>query len=271
MSIKRNAVVAGATLALVGGVSGLTAGTAGAATPSCGNGCVDLFSLEFGHHSSPNYVMDVWRQAAKVGQPVILFRTSDTDPAEDFTLEGQGTVSDFRAAGLVSQAVALHYGGGCEVPGPTPSPTPSLAPTVVPEAVSAPPCAVFYPDDEAFEFEYAPYGVDSGLCPGVARTAASNEGVTLQPCGVSSRTVWIADTADSPATLASEYVPLINASDTNFSHPFVLTYPGNGYPTDVPRPQLRVNNITGFSSGPGPVLGSVDDSQLWGADFGVLR
>ncbi len=44
-------------------------------------------------------------------------------------------------------------------------------------------------------------------------------------------------------------MPVINGSDTNFSHPFVLTYPGNGFPTDKPRPQLQVKNLTGFSDG----------------------
>ena len=78
-------------------------------------------------------------------------------------------------------------------------------------------------DDPAFETEYAPYGVDSGLSVGVASTAVQNEGVSLQPCGVSSRTVWILDLNDSPSTFNHDYVPLINGSDTNFSHPFVLT------------------------------------------------
>ena len=121
------------------------------------------------------------------------------------------------------------------------------------------------------EFEYAPFGVDSGLCVGVAATATAKEGVTLQPCGVSAKTVWIEDDNDSPATAINGYVPLINGSDTNFSHPFVLTYPGNGFPTDKPRPQLFVNNLTGFSHGFGSPIGSVQDNQLWGADFGVLR
>ena len=67
-------------------------------------------------------------------------------------------------------------------------------------------------------------------------------------------------------------MPLINGSDTNFSHPFVLTYPKNGFPTDRPRPQLLVQNLTGFSHGfPGTPIGSVQDNQLWGADFGILR
>ena len=75
---------------------------AGAATPSCGPSCIDPFSFQFGTHHSPNYVLDVFRQGDKVGQPIILFRASNDDPAEDFTVSFQGTVSDFYAAGLVS-------------------------------------------------------------------------------------------------------------------------------------------------------------------------
>jgi hypothetical protein len=248
MSIKSKVFAAAATLTLVGGVGAVGAMSASAATPSCGGTCADLFSYQFGHHSSPNYVMDVWRQAAKVGQPIILYRTSDTDLAEDFTVSFQGSTSDFFAAGLVSAAVALHY--GCTV-----------GPFVT--------CAAGV-DDPAFEFEYAPDGVDSGLCVGVFSTAVQGSKVSLEPCGVSSKTVWIADTADS-VTVTHGYVPLINGSDSNFSHPFVMTYPANGYPTDKPRPQLTTTNLTGFSNGVVPELGTVDDSQLWGGDFGVLR
>ena len=243
MSIKSKVFAAAATLTLVGGVGAVGAMSASAATPSAGPTAIDLFSREFGTHASPNYVMDVWRQAAKVGQPIILYRTSDTDPAEDFTVSFQGTVADFFAAGLVSAAVDLHYGAG----------------------------AVGFPNDPAFEIEYAPYGVDSGLCMGTAATAVQGSDVSLQPCGVSSKTVWVSDAGDS-ATVTSGYVPLINGSDTNFSHPFVLTYPENGYPTDTPRPQLTTTNLTGFSgSFLIPELGTVNDNQLWGADFGVLR
>jgi hypothetical protein len=258
MSIKSKVLAAAATLTLVGGVGmagALSAGTASAATPSCGGSCIDIFSHQFGTHRTPNYVVDVLRQGEKVGQPIVLFRTANFDPAEDWTVSFQGTTADFFAAGLVGAAVALHY--GCIA------------------TVNFPDCygldiAV---NDPAFEIEYAPYGVDSGLCLGVASTAVQEEGVTLQPCGVSAKTVWIADIFDSPSTLFNGYVPLINGSDTNFSQPFVLTYPASGYPTNMPRPQLQVDNITGFSQGfpPGPELGTVQDNQLWGADFGVLN
>jgi hypothetical protein len=251
MSFKSKLLAGAATLALVGSVSIVGALSASAATPSCGRDCINIFSRAFGTHRTPNFVMDVLRQGAKVGQPIILFRTSNTDPAEDFVPSIQGTTADFYAAGLVSAAVALHY--GC-IPGG-----------------NFPNCGTTGVDDPAIEVEYAPFGVDSGLCVGLAATATQGEGVTLQPCGVSAKTVWIIDVNDSPATFNRGYVPLINGSTTNFSHPHVLTYPANGFPTDKPRPQLQVKNLTGFSHGRGTPIGSVQDIQLWGADFGVLR
>ncbi len=259
MSIKSKGLAVAATLTLLGGVGAagaLGAGTASAATPSCGGSCIDIFSHQFGTHRTPNYAVDVLRQGEKVGQPIILFRTANYDPALDWTVSFQGTTADFQAAGLVGAAVALHYG---------------CIPTVnFPDCYGQTAVAV---NDPAFEIEYAPYGVDSGLCLGVASTAVEEEGVTLQPCGVSAKTVWIADIFDSPSTLFNGYIPLINGSDTNFSQPFVLTYPASGYPTDMPRPQLQVDNLSGESQGfpPGPELGTVNDNQLWGADFGVLN
>ena len=93
-------------------------------------------------------------------------------------------------------------------------------------------------------------------------SAPSGVGATVT-CGVSGKTVWILDPGDSPATINHDYVPVINGSDTNFSHPFVMTYPKNGHPTDTPRPQVFVQNLAGFSHGPGDPIGSVQDNQLW--------
>jgi len=239
MSIKSKVFAATAALTMIGGAGAIGATSASAATPSCGKSCINVFSPLFGTHRNPSFVLDVLRQGEKVGQPIILFRAANFDPAEDFVVSYQGLVSDFFAAGLVSAAVDLHYGAG----------------------------AVGFPDDFAYEIQYSPYGVDSGLCAGVATTAVAGTKVSLQPCGVSSKTVWIVDSADSTFT---GYVPLINGSDTNFSQPYVLTYPGNGYPTDIPRPQLFVTNLTGFSNGTFNNPSAVNDNQLWGFDQGVL-
>jgi hypothetical protein len=227
MSIKSKVLAAAATLTLVGGLGITGELAASAATPSCGYNCIDIFSNEFGTHHSPNFVLDVQRQSAKVGQPIILYRTSNSDPAEDFTVSYQGTVADFYAAGLVSASLDLHYS-----------------------------------HLHAFEFQYSPNGVDSGLCVGVGSTAATNTPVALEPCGSSAKTVWVVDSYNS---IAGHYVPLINGSDTNFSHPYVLHYPGNAYPTDSPRPQLNTYELQQYSNG------TVYNNEQWGADYGILK
>ena len=207
MGLKSKVFAAAATLTLVGGVSTVGMLSASAATPSCGGACVDIFSREFGTHRTPNFVLDVWRQGAKVGQPIILFRTSDTDPAEDINASFQGLTSDFFAAGLVSSAVELHYGGGLgtadwreRLPG-----RPGVRARV--------------------------HAVRRGQRPVRRRCQHRRPGHQGQPAAV-----WrfVEDRLDRGhrrlAPSASGYVPLINGSDTNFSHPFVLTYPTNGLP-----------------------------------------
>jgi hypothetical protein len=205
MSIRSKVLAVAATMTMVGGVSAVGLLPAGASTPPCGTSCVTGFSQEFGS----GFVLDVFRQGETVGQPVILFRASNSDPAEDFTISDQGTVDDYNAAGLVSNALALHYG--------------SL---------------------NAFEYEYSPYGVDSGLCLGTGSTPGNGTPVALEPCGQSGKTVWVLDDKDSSTR---GYDPLINGSDTSFSDPSVLHYPGSAYPTDLPCPQLNTYVLQKYS------------------------
>ena len=100
-SIKSKVFAAAATLTMVGGIGAAGATAATAATPSAGGNTVDIYSPLFGSHHSPSFVLDVLRQGEKVGQPVILYRATNYDPAEDFILSYQGLVSDFFAASLV--------------------------------------------------------------------------------------------------------------------------------------------------------------------------
>jgi hypothetical protein len=129
--------------------------------------------------------------------------TGDVHQSEDLIVP-RGLVSDFFAAGMVSAKVNRHYG-----------------------------------NLRAAQIEYAPLGVASGLCVGLATTAFQNQALTLQPCSVPATTVWIIDTADSPATAADGYFPLVNGSTRNFSRPFVMDYSRNAHPTDEPTPQTR--------------------------------
>jgi hypothetical protein len=257
MSIKSKLLATVAALATVGGVG--TAGVLGtavaatAATPACGSSCIDIFSDELGNHSSPNYILDVQGQG-RAGQPVVLAAASESNQGEDFKLAMDGTVASLYAAHMVTSALALHY--GC-IPG-----------------VNFPDCygTDIEVNDPAFEIEYTPGGAFGGLCVGVAGTAVQGEGVTLQACG-SSRTAWVVDQYDQPVDFFFHgYAPAINGSDTNFSQPFVLTYPQSGAPTGMSSPQLQVDNLSGYTNGWPPILNypSIDENQLWGGDYGPI-
>ena len=230
MSIKSKVLATAATLTLFGGVgatSVLTAGAAHAATGICGTSCIDTFNAQFGKSD----LVDVFRQGANLGQPIILFQASNIDRAEDFTVDIQASVTTLAGIGLVSPLVGLHYG-------------PNIGK----------------------EYEYTPDGTPTDLCVGVAATAFSGEGVTLQPCGVSGKTIWIDDNLNSdPAVIGGIlYFPLINGSTTTFTHPQVLTYPAFANPTSVPRPQITVHSLQKFSNG------LVFHNQMWSSVLGPV-
>jgi hypothetical protein len=239
MSVKSKILAAAATLTLAGGLAAAGALPARAATPECGPSCVDLFSLVNSTHASPAFILDATGQ--QVGAPVVTYPASGGYPGEDFTLETPEPVSDYYQAGLVSPGVGLHY--GCV------------------DGLETANCDGA-PNDEAAEIQYTPYGAPTGLCVGLASTAAQGTAVTLQPCGVSSKTLWIEPATRSPS-LVSSYVPLIAATDTNFTTPYVLTDAGplGGLPFEQ---QLQTATLQENPAG------QVSSSQLWGANFGAL-
>ncbi len=198
---------------------------ASAATPECGDDCISIFSRELGTHTEPNLVEAVLDGVARVGQPVILAPASSTDPAQDFLLRAK-SVSDFYAAGMVSAEVNERFG--------------SLL---------------------AAQIRYAPFGKPSGLCVGLAVTAFQNEGLTLQPCTTPHKTVWIIDTEGYP----SDFFTIINASTTDFSRPFAMTYPRYQQAAPQRTQQITLRRLQ-FVSKEHTVL----DRQLWSALFGVL-
>lgn len=238
MSVKSK-IFAGAASAVVASgmaATGLMAGgVANAATSSCGKHCINLYSQQFGK----NYVVDDKGQGQKNGTQAILWQASNSDPAEDWTVLGldgrrsQGdptdTVNSYWLNGLVSGALNQHY-----------------------------------KNDVAFELEYTPSGVSTAQCLGVASTAGRGTKVGLEPCGASSKTLWVIDASDVQSYSWQHYVPLINGSDNNFDDPYVLTFPG-GSPLDKPRPQLETYPLLKSSRG------VVNDTQEWGVKFGVLR
>jgi hypothetical protein len=222
MSVKQRGAALLAGLALAGSacVTGIAAAPAAdAATPQCGANCVSLYNQEFGS----GYVSAVSGGTAAAGQAVILSAAAPS-ASEDFTSLFEGLVSDFYAAGLMNATLEEHYGGG----------------------------AAGAPDDPVFEFEYTPDGADSGLCLGVASGPRQSTKVTLQPCGVSVKTTWILDQADS----SSGYAPLVNGNDSRYPAPYVLT--ANSVGGKFSTQALRTSG------------GTIDPAQMWQAQFGVL-
>ena len=218
MSIKTKVLAAAATLTVAGGLSTVGTLPATAATPQCGPHCIQVFTAKFG----PNFVETVFQGVGVVGQPTIVAPPSSSDPAGDLIVPRAGTVSDFFAAGLVSAAVNQHYGS-----------------------------------ENAVQIEYAPLGKPTGLCSALATTAYQNEGLTLQPCSTPGTTVWIVDTADSPATAPARF-PIVNGSTTDFTHPFAMIIHGN--PAHKQFPQIKVQRLRGNPD-------HVRITQLWGANI----
>jgi hypothetical protein len=219
MSIKAKIAAGAATLTIVGGGLGMAGTlTASAATPSCSTDCGQLFSQKYETH----YV-------------VILFQTSNSDPAEDLTFSGLGSVDSFYRSHrhLVSPQFDHAFGG-----------------------------------EEAFEIEYAPYGLNSNFClstPG--QTARADDNITLQSCGATAGSIFAADSEHSVRDFRSEGnedVPLVSGATTQFSNPLVLNYPA-GNPTDMPRPQLNVEPEQTYANG------TVFDNQQWGVQGGPVH
>jgi len=241
MSIRGKVMAAAAVMTLVGGVSAAGTLAAQAATPSCYQNCINLFSQKYG---SP-FILDVQLQRGRAGQPITLYRASNNDAGEDFIIFDKARVSGFASLGLVSATVAQHWGGTCaQVSSMTHK------------------CVRHYPNDWAYEIEYAPDGVPSGLCVGVEHPAGDGTKVVLERCGSGGRTSWI---VDANAALGNPSVPLINGSDTSANDPYVLNFPGSATPFQTPTPQLTTWQLQQYFGG------GVFNNQLWSANFGPLQ
>jgi hypothetical protein len=229
MSSKRTVRVVIATLAVIASVSAVAPLSANAATPACGQGCLSVFSPELGTYAQPNFVEHVFGGIASVGQPTGLNQASGSDSSEDFINPHPGKVSDYYAMGLVSADVNSHYG------------------TLT-----------------ASQLEYAPSGMATGLCVGVATDPFENEALSLQPCTVPGRTVWIIGTALSPATAAAHLFPIVSGATSDFSRPFAMSYPRHIDTTRaLPPIRLRHLQFQGDES-------TLPQTQLWGVKSGPL-
>lgn len=184
-----------------------------AATPACSGNCFDLASLQLGGEILNASVPGDNGAGGKVGQDVSLREASKTRPNEDFTGADVGTVADFcgQTPGFrVTSYACIHYSSYL-----------------------------------VLEANWSPLGHQGGLCAGPAVAALSGENVTLQRCGASCRTLWIGDDAGGTSSAGYDYVPWVNGSDTQFSHPLVLTIDAD---SRRPADQLKVgreNLLTG--------------------------
>jgi hypothetical protein len=230
MSIKSKVLAAAGVLTLAGGLSGLGTVAASAATPQCGQGCVEVYSAKYATATSLGWVETVLLGIPLQGVPTEVRPASGSNPAEDLIVPtGRPvSVSTFYAEGMVSAAVNAHYG-----------------------------------TENAVQIEYAPYGHATGLCTAVAVTAYQDEALSLQPCSAPGTTVWIIDGHDSPATAQQvpSLFPIVNGSDTDFVHPFAMTILGN------PAHQLYTPIILQHLMG-NPA--DVPANELWGAAFGPV-
>lgn len=201
------AAVITASLGLSAGVA--SAGTHGKKdTIACGSNCVSLFSDQLGSGVTMNaFVAGDTGVGGRTGTPVNMHIAGNFRPNGDFTESTSGFVFQFcgfNANDFFSPTsfVCTHY------------------------ALSV-----------VSEFNWSPFGNQSGLCAGV-RSAVSGTMVTLRPCGVTATTLWIADQKHStngtdcliattppvsPGDPSVNFCPLINGGDTNFSQPLVLT------------------------------------------------
>ncbi|MEU6345704.1 hypothetical protein ABZ883_32660 [Streptomyces sp. NPDC046977] len=225
-NLKSKVLAAAATMAVAAGFSAAGTVSASAATPECGGGCIQIYSAAFGTAEHPRLVETVYRGVARVGRPTALRHVSTSSPAGDIVGHRAGPVSDFYKDGLVSAEVNRHYG-----------------------------------KLRAVEVEYAPHGKRTGLCAGLAHTAHQGEGLTLQKCDTPGRTVWIIDTADSPATASQGHFPLVSGATADFTHPYAMTvargsHGHRGHRTAVPL-QIQVARLMGNPS-------HVPAGQLWG-------
>ena len=216
MSGMRKAVAGLAGLVLAGGacLGGIAAApVAGAASTACGHLCSSLYNEKFGTAD----VSAVSGGTAAPGQAVILAAAAPST-TEDWAVSFDGTVNDFFNAGLINATLDEHYG-----------------------------------PDAAYEFQYEPGGISSGLCLGIASGPAQGTKVTLQPCGVTVNTIWINDAADG----SGGYAPYVSGSDTQYPAPFVLTAGKVGGPFTTKA--LKTNK-----------KGVIAKAQMWQLITGVL-
>jgi uncharacterized membrane protein YgcG len=184
-------------------------------TPACAQFCSPpLFNAEFG----PQYYVNNEGALTKVGNKLNLVFANNNNPGQDFTVDYFAPVSYLYNLGFIGPAIMARYS--------------------------------FY---WAFEVMWTPYGVQTNLCPGLARNAFQGEAVSLVPCGDFPRTLWIVYKSCGCSHTGNA---LVSASTLNPSVPYLLTAGGSPFGDENPFSPLRVYLQTS-------VTGVINPAQLW--------
>jgi hypothetical protein len=177
--VNKRTVAGLAGLALAGGAC-LAMATGGSVAHAATVKCGDRCVSLFNDKFGSADVSAVTGGVGTTGQSVTLTKAAAV-PAQDFALFDLGTVRSFYRAHLVNGTLNASYGW-----------------------------------DQVYEYEYVPARSFTDRCLGVTPGTTT---VSLQPCGHTDTTLWIADEAASNGS----YTPLISGTDTAAPAAEVLT------------------------------------------------
>jgi len=214
MRVKNKTLAGVAVLALAGSAiqAGASVPAGNAATVACGPVCRAPFARQWG----ANLMGAVLSGIPRGGQNAVLYPAAPR-AAEDWHFLDEGTVAALYRDGVLGAAVGKTW-----------------------------------PSYQAYEYEYTPLGAATSWCLGTAVPAGPGVPLTLQPCGSTSKVLWIPLLADR----SGGYVPLMNGSDTLTAAPYVMT----GHGPDANLTTARLVKISG----------TVDPVQMWANFKGVI-
>jgi hypothetical protein len=184
MSVK-SGIFAALTAVTLAGASlaavSTTPAAAQPARPAASSACGSSCTTISSAEDNTGWAMEV-AGPTEVGSGLYMVG-AENSTSEDFRLLYEGTVEEFYNAGIVNSTVGTTW-----------------------------------PNDDVYQYEYAPGGTDSNLCVGETSLGAP---LTLQDCGVSAVTCWVA--------LANDKIdgaePLMIATDNVVNTPYVMTSP----------------------------------------------
>ena len=227
LSIKRKVLAAVATLTIVAGVSAAATGAASAATQSA-------------------WAPDAASRFSAVNSAPTSSPTSSrpSSVGEERTSASRSGLK--RANGTTRRRTSSRSGARC--------------PTSTRMGWCPPRRTVTTAAWTAVQQKYAPFGIETALCVGLARSRTRTRG---SPCSrATPTTVWI---IYPPRRTPSGYFPIVNATTTDFNRPFAMHLPRNEVASGKPLQMhaRRLQFLTGEKTLPA--------RQLWGAWSGELN